>query len=310
MTRALTVVLGALAGYLLFGVAGALGIGAVLVNLFTPLPAALLGMRLGPAWGVAAVGLTAVAILATSGGGAVLLFALQFGLPAALLPWLLTREVPWDRAVVTTLGLMLGFGLIALLAFAAGSGQSAFALVDALVDKEISQAVTLMEEFSSGSEQSPAEAEALRQAVAGMGEMMRRVYPGMLIAAGGALQLATVGLLAVLLRTRSLPGPVFARWRAPELLIWALIAAGFAAALSTGAVQTVAFNLLVVLLPVYFLQGLAVVEYFFSRRGLSLLWRGLSYLLLVVVNPLPLIVTGVGIFDLWADFRKKRVNND
>lgn len=304
------VVLGALAGYLLFGVAGALGVGAVLVNLFTPLPAAVLGLRLGPAWGMAAVGLTAAAILATSGVGAVLLFVLQFGLPATLLPWLLTREVAWDRALTITLGLMLGLGLLALVVFAASSGQPVFDLADALVDKEITQAVTLMEEFSTGTEQAPAEAEAFRQAVAGMGELMRRIYPGMLVAVGGVLQLATLGLLALLIRPRVLPGPAFARWRAPELLIWVLIAAGFAAVLSTGTVQTVALNLLVVLLPVYFLQGLAVVEYFFTRKGVALLWRGLIYLILLVINPLPVIVTGVGIFDLWADFRKKRINND
>lgn len=305
------VVLGALAGYLLFGAAGALGIGAVLVNLFTPLPAAMLGMRLGPAWGAAAVGLTAVAVLATSGVGAVLLFVLQFGVPATLLPLLLSRQVAWDRAIVVTLGLMLGLGLLVLAAFATGSGQSAFALVDSLVDKEIRQAVSLMEEYSAGGEQSPAEAEAFRQTIAGMGEFMRRVYPGMLVAVGGALQLATVGLLALLLRSRMrLPGPAFARWRAPELLIWVLIAAGFASVLGVDVVQSIALNLLIVLLPIYFLQGLAVTEHFFTRKGMAPLWRGLIYLLLLVMNPLPVIVTGIGVFDLWIDFRKKRVNND
>lgn len=304
------VVLGALASYLLFGVAGALGVGAVLVNLFTPLPAAVLGMRLGPAWALATVVLTAVAVLATSDVSAFWLFALQFGLPAALLPWLLTREVVWDRALAITLGMMLGLGLLGLAGFAASSGQSAFALVGALVDKEIHQAVTMMEQFSTGAEQPPAEVEAYRQVVASMGELMRRIYPGMLVVVGGALQLATLGLLALLLRPRVLPGPVFARWRAPEQLIWALIAAGFAAMLGNGAVQTVALNLLVVLLPVYFLQGLAVFEYFFTRKGISWLWRGLSYLLLLLINPLPVIVTGVGVFDLWIDFRKKRINND
>lgn len=305
------VVLGALAGYLLFGAAGALGVGAVLVNLFTPLPAAVLGMRLGPGWGAATAGVSALAVLATSGVGAVLLFILQFGLPAALLPWLLTREVSWDRAVVATLGLMLALGLLALTAFAANSGQSAFALVDALVDREIHQAVTLMEEFSAAGESSPAETEAVRQAIAGMGEFMRRAYPGMLVAVGGALQLATVGLLALLLRGRvRLPGPGFARWRAPEPLIWVLIAAGFALVLGPELVQSVALNLLIVLLPVYFLQGLAVVEHFLGGKGLAPLWRGLCYLLLLVLNPLPIIVTGVGVFDLWADFRKKRIVND
>jgi len=69
-------------------------------------------------------------------------------------------------------------------------------------------------------------------------------------------------------------------------------------------------NVLIILLPLYFLQGLAVMEHFLVRKGLSLLMRGLSYLLLLVVNPLPVIVTGVGIFDLWADFRKPRPNKD
>ena len=50
MTRALKVVLGARAGYLLFGAAGALGAGAVLVNLFTPLPAAFRGLPLFCQW--------------------------------------------------------------------------------------------------------------------------------------------------------------------------------------------------------------------------------------------------------------------
>ena len=300
------VVLGALAGYLLFGAAGALGAGAVLVNLFTPLPAAMLGLRLGTPWGAATVGLTALAVLATSGGAATLLFLMQFGLPALLLPWLLRRETPWDQVVVATLGVILALGLLMLLWHAADSGQSALHLADALVDKEISQAVTLMDEMAADSQQAPAEAEALRQAVASMGEFMRRVYPGMLVAVVGVMQLVTVGLLAMVNRPRGVPGPAFARWRAPELLIWVLIAAGFAVVFSGGAIQTVAMNLLVILLPIYFLQGLAVVEYFLGRKGLSPLLRGLGYLVLLVVNPLPVIVTGVGIFDLWADFRKPR----
>ena len=304
------VVLGALAGYLLFGAAGALGAGAVLVNLLTPLPAAMLAMRCGPLWGVATAGLTTLAILVTSGVAAMLLFLLQFGVPATLLPWLLTRGVSWDRAVFATVGLIVALGSVALLAFASSTGQSAFVLVDSLVDQEISQAVTMMEEFAATPEQTPAEVEAFREAVTGMGEFMRRVYPGMLVAVGGAMQLVTVGLLALLIRPKALPGPGFAQWRVPELLIWLLITCGFGVAFSAGALQTVALNLLILLLPLYFLQGLAVVEHFLAGKGLSPLLRGVSYLFLLVINPLPAIVTGVGVFDLWADFRKPRPSKD
>jgi hypothetical protein len=266
-------------------------------------------MRYGTPWAAAAVALTVLAVLATAGGAALLLYLVQFGLPALLLPWLLNRGVAWDRTVVTTLGLVLVLGGVVLSGYAAASGQSALAFLDAQISREIDQTVTLMGDFA-GTEQSADEAAAYREMVASMAAFMHRAYPGMLVVVGAALQLLTVGLLILLVRPRALPGPVFAEWRAPELMIWPLIAAGFGVFLATGAAQTVALNLLVVLLPPYFLQGLAVVECFLGRRGWSPLLRGCTYLLLLVINPLPVIVTSVGVFDLWADFRKPRLNKE
>lgn len=310
MPRTLAVVLGGVAGFLLFNTAGALGPGAVLVNLFTPLPMALIGMRFGARWGFAAVLLAALAVAGTSGGSPLLLFILQFGIPAALLPWLLRRGARWDAAVVATLGVVLLFGGIVLGAVAREGGEPLPVLVDSLVDREISQAVELMQRFAVGESLPPAEADAVREATEQMGEFMRRVYPGMLITVGSALLLATVGLLALFGRGAGSPGPPFAAWKAPEPLIWGVIAAGFMVAFAAGPVQTVALNLLVVLLPVYFLQGLAVVESFLGRKRLSPWLRGLCYVFLLLINPLPMIVTGVGVFDLWVNFRKPRLQSE
>jgi uncharacterized protein YybS (DUF2232 family) len=63
---------------------------------------------------------------------------------------------------------------------------------------------------------------------------------------------------------------------------------------------------LVILLPVYFLQGLAVIDCFFRRKSFSPVIRTIGYLLVTLVNPLPMLVTGIGVFDMWADFRKPR----
>lgn len=305
MTKALMVLLGALAGYLLFGAAGALGAGAVLVNLFTPIPPAILGMRLGPAWGIAAVALAAAAVFATSGNLATLLYLLQFGLPAALLPLLLKRGVAWDRTIAATIGVMVLFGALVLFAVSSGTGQSPLTFIDAQIDTEIDQALTLMQDFA-GTEPNSESAESLREVTASMGELMRRAYPGMLLVVCAVLQLVTVAVLALAARPAGLPGVPFARWRSPDWLIWGLIAAGFAVVFAEGPGQSVAINVLIILLPIYFLQGLAVVEHFLAQKGLSLWLRGISYLFLLVVNPLPMIVTGVGVFDLWVDFRKPR----
>ena len=114
-------------------------------------------------------------------------------------------------------------------------------------------------------------------------------------------------LLTLLARGRYvLPGKSFPQWKAPEQLVWVLILSGFIVAFADGPLATVALNLLVILLPVYFLQGLAVIDCFFRRKAFSPVIRTIGYLLLTLVNPLPMLVTGIGVFDLWADFRKPR----
>jgi uncharacterized protein YybS (DUF2232 family) len=86
-----------------------------------------------------------------------------------------------------------------------------------------------------------------------------------------------------------------------------LIAAGFAVAFSSGLPRVVGLNLLVVFLPIYFLQGLAVVTFFFQKKGVSPVLRTLGYALIALLNPMPMLITAIGVFDMWADFRKPRM---
>ena len=101
-------------------------------------------------------------------------------------------------------------------------------------------------------------------------------------------------------------GTPFASWRLPSGLIWVLIAAGFTLLVPVEAVSLIGRNLLVVLLPLYFLQGMAVVNSFLQKKPYPPLVKGLIYLLLLILNPLPIIITCAGVFDLWIDFRRPR----
>jgi len=69
----------------------------------------------------------------------------------------------------------------------------------------------------------------------------------------------------------------------------------------------IALNILTIVLPIYFLHGLAIVSFFFRKKNLPPVFKVLGYVLIMVLNPLPLIVTGFGVFDLWADFRKPKI---
>lgn len=308
--RALYVILGALTGYLLFGSFAAFGLAAVVFNLLTPLPAAYNGLRFrgNAGWWTAAG--TALLVLGLDSGAAMVLYLVQFGLPAGVLAWLLVRGQAWDRAVFVALSSMLAAGLVSLVAYSTAQGVSPLVTAAAVIDREIAQAATVMEQAFTGSELPEAERQQIEQALGRMADFMRDVYPGLVIAVSMYLLLGQVFLLSLLGgrgRHYTLPGLPFQQWKAPDLLIWPLILAGFALFLTEGPVRIAAANILTLVVPVYFLQGLAIIDSFFRRKQFSPVIRTVGYLLVLLVNPLPLLVACLGVFDLWVDFRKPRM---
>ncbi len=278
----------------LFGVPGAL------LTLLVPVPAAWVQMRSGLVPGIGAVLLTAVAASWVGGAAGVVAYLMQFGLVALLLPWCLRRGWAWDRAVAVTVLAVVLTASLALVVVSIERGQSIPQLVDAYIATEIGQARSLL----GDSNLTPVQQSELEVFFADFARFLGLVYPGLAIVASALMNLLTVWFLARF--GIYLPGRRFADWRASELLVWPLIVAGFLHVLAEGVAGQIGSNLLVVLLLVYYLQGLAVVTYMFDKRQVHPFLRNLIYLLVLFANPLPLLVAGVGLFDLWINFRKDR----
>lgn len=305
--RGFYVLLGVLSGYVLFGSFAALGFAAVAVSLLTPLPAAFVGMRFGTETGLVTVVLTALMVFLTGGQSAGLMYLVQFGIPGATLPWLLNRGVAWDKAVVTVIWVMLVATLSGLMLVAVASGQSPLATARDLIGKEIAQTTVAMQEMFAEADLPASQKKEVSLAVEKMALFLQDAYPGIAICVSGLMTVGLVLLLWLLARGRyTVPGKSFPEWKVPEQLVWVLIAAGFLVAFGGGLLKVFALNLLVILLPIYFLQGLAVIDCFFRRKAFSPVFRVIGYLLVTLVNPLPMLVTGLGVFDMWADFRKPK----
>lgn len=109
-------------------------------------------------------------------------------------------------------------------------------------------------------------------------------------------------------------GP-FHQLHIPSGFIWVLIAAGGGFFLDdyffkTGSLKMVALNLLLAAGFVYFIQGLSILAFFMKR--FSPLFRFFVYgLVLLFLQILGLVVAGLGLMELWVDFRKmgKRVDS-
>jgi hypothetical protein len=92
-------------------------------------------------------------------------------------------------------------------------------------------------------------------------------------------------------------------FRNPDNLIWFVIVPGFALLLKNADVSMAALNLLVLVLSLYFMQGLAVTVHTFERLSVSRLVRTTFYVLLALQPYLAVALALFGIFDLWGNFR-------
>ncbi len=93
-------------------------------------------------------------------------------------------------------------------------------------------------------------------------------------------------------------------WRSHETLVWLLIGCGSGMLIPMEAVRTVCMNGLLIMLLVYFFQGIAIVAYFFKTYRVPPIIKIIGYLLIIIQQLMLVLVVGLGLFDLWFDFRK------
>ncbi|MCK4501496.1 MAG: DUF2232 domain-containing protein, partial [Desulfuromonadales bacterium] len=226
-----------------------------------------------------------------------------FGVGSLLLPLFLRQRKNWDRAVLYA---TIGSAIVTILMFMIVvnvSGVNLQVLIDQMIQAEVDQAMQIYRD--AGFDES--QLHNMQQVIDGMAGFITNSFYGLYLA---SILVIHTSCLLLLQRLKGslyqITGTPFVRWRLPSGLIWGLISAGALLLLPVEAVSLVGQNLLVVLLPLYFLQGMAVVSNYLQKKTYPPVVKGLIYLLLLILNPLPVIITCVGVFDLWIDFRRPR----
>jgi len=277
-------------------------LGAML-NLLTPVAAAYISMRFGLQAGVVLVTVVSLLLLQMAPLYTLVAYLALFGVGSLLLPFFLRQQYPWDRAVFLSVsGATLAAAAMAVTAVLSGGGRFDL-LIGQVIQTEVDQAMEIYRQAGL----SESQLQQMQELVAGLAAFIQSSFYGLFVAALLAVQMACLGLLQRLKKNYyRIAGVPFAQWRLPATLIWPLILAGFATLASSEPLVLLGRNLLAVLLPLYFLQGLAVVGSYKKKKAYPAAVKGLIYTLLFIFNPLPLIITGVGVFDLWIDFRRPR----
>lgn len=94
------------------------------------------------------------------------------------------------------------------------------------------------------------------------------------------------------------------QWKAPDHLVFGLIALSILMFLPLASLKLFIVNGLIILMFVYFFQGIAVVSFFFHKKSAPLGLRFFFYVLISVQPIFMLLVMVFGLFDTWINFRK------
>ena len=273
------------------------GLAAIAVGLVPVAVALALG---GPLAAALAGGVAMTAVGAVRGGPAMLIVGLKYAVPGAALGLGLVRRLP---VAVTTLLTALAnlVGVIVLLWVLSPVGVGPIAYLERQVAAQVTELEQWPARLGAAGQDAGWATEAARFVVA----TLRIAAPGMLALGVFAGAVANFAIARLCLR-RWLGFRPFAQEAVPDHLVWGAIGAGVLLASRHEHLEAVGLNLLLVLMPLYVIQGLAVFRHFFQRIGLPRLLQVVSFGLLAMQPLLLVAVSCVGLSDLWIDFRKIR----
>lgn len=253
----------------------------------------------GPLAAAVAAVLAMAGVGAARGGSAALVLGLKCVLPGVTLGLALRRRSSVAGATVGT-ALASLVGLVLLLWALAPGGVTPFAYLEREVAAHIAEFEAWPAQVGAGGEAAWT-AEAARFVVA----TLRLAGPGMV--GLGVLAGALVNYAVARLCVRRLGGfRPFAAEAVPDHFVWGVIGAGVLLVSRQDRLTTVGLSALLVLMPLYAIQGLAVFRHFFQRLGVPRVLQVVGFGLFAMQPVLLVAVSCVGLSDLWIDFRKIR----
>ena len=98
------------------------------------------------------------------------------------------------------------------------------------------------------------------------------------------------------------------QWKAPEYLVWGLIAAGFSLLSSIKYVDFIALNALIIFSVIYAFHGFSILIFFFNKYNVPTWIRAVVYIIIVFQQLFLIILALAGLFDQWINFRKINKN--
>ena len=281
-----------------------------LIGVLSPFPLVFIYLQRGRQVGIALVALVFVVLLLLVGANQAMLFLAEYALMALVLGELIRFQLPGDRCIAIS---ALASGFVSMVLLVALFGDQDVSVKEFFAKQVRSHFSQSMEAFESMGE-NKAEVEEMRIFAEKAAEGFAASYPAFLLI--GSLIGAVANYALVRIAWMRLYGPglfserSFSEWICPDNLVWGFIFSGVSLLLGQGMVADAGLNVFLVMLCIYFAQGLSIIVYFLKVRKVPTFFWFVLFILIFVQPLLIGLVAGLGVFDIWADFRKLKTVED
>ncbi len=282
---------------LIFGAVLTFPLLGVFALLFLPLPVLYFRLKLGRNSGGMIVAVSFLLLMVMAKGMA--FDVLYFGsllMTGFFLGECLERHLTIQRTMILTTLMVAGAAVTAFALYTAIQGQTMAGILTEYLKHYFSMTAELYSEMGIEQDQ-----------IQQLNSAFMVILPGMFLVS----YLTTIWLNILIIRNMLLKKGVtlksiehLNRYRVPDFTVWAVILTGLALMVPSEPVKIFAINCMIVLMLVYFFQGIAVVSFFFQKKKTPMVLKVFCYCLIALQLYVLILVIGLGFFDNWINFRK------
>jgi len=278
--------------------------------LFIPLPTLFYRSKLGRKTGAIIPVLTILLMTVFLGGVSIdILFFFELLLLGFILSELFELDLTVEKTMLYASGSVVLTGIVCLLFYSQVSNTGIIALVSEYVAKNLELTLALYESMGVSAENIQMISESLNN----IQYVLVRIIPAIVVTSTFFVSWSCLLIAKPMLKSKELFYPAFGSlnlWKAPESLVWGIIGSGFMLILPYKPLKIIGLNILLVLMTIYFFQGIAIVSFYFEKKQFSRMLRFVLYSLIALQQIVLLVVIGLGIFDMWLNFRKLEIKRD
>ena len=272
--------------------------------LFIPLPTLIYRSKLGRITGTIIPVIATIIMAVILGGISIdILFFFELLLLGFILSELLELNLSIEKTILYACGSVVLTGIICLLFYSSIANKEIFTLVSEYVSKNLELTLSLYENMGIKQES----IQMISTSLENIKYVFIRIIPALVVASTLFISWINLLLSKSIFKSWNLFYPDFGslkRWKAPELLVWIMIGCGIFLILPNKTFKIIGLNGLLILMTIYFFQGIAIVSFYFEKKKLPRLLRFFLYSLLALQQIVLLVVIGLGFFDMWLNFRK------